>query len=271
MNNRFGFLHIVLTASAILMLLSAYPVQSAPFMDSIPANAVFDFADSVTSTPALPIDSVMLRQQAEMQQAYFNQTMQPPHFNRETWKKATQGLDYSDDRTKKLAVQKNDQEEQPAFNVSQQTLRLIAFVVLFCLLLFILLRAFGIQFFVRKKKEQTGQNFSEETILEHGPETAWDRLLQDAIEQNNFRLAVRIYYLMIIKELSAQQLIHWQKEKTNFDYVKELRNSLSYNEFREATVLFEQTWYGELKVSRPRLDEMSILFKRLLTTIKATS
>lgn len=272
MNNRFGFLQSALSASAILMLLlSAYPVHSAPYMDSMPANSVFDFTDSVTAASAVSIDSAGLRQQAEIQQAYYNQTMQPQDFNRESWQKATEGLDYSDDRTKKPEVQKNDKEEQPAFNVSQQTLRLIALVMLFFLLLLILFRAFGVQLFAGNKRQQAEETFSTETILDHGPQTAWDSQLQDAIEQSNYRLAVRIYYLMIIKELSAQQLIHWQKEKTNFDYVSELRNTGSYSGFREATLLFEQVWYGELNVSKPRFDELSILFKKLLATLKVSS
>lgn len=272
MNNGFGFSHSALATSAILMLLlSGNPVLSAPDMDSMPANSFFDFTDSVTTTPALSIDSAGLHQQTEIQRAYYNQTMQPRDFNRETWKKATEGLDYSDDQTKKSEVQKNDKEEQPAYKVSQQTLRLIAFAVLFCLLLLILLRAFGVQLFVGKKRQQAEQTFSTETIMENAPATAWDRRLQDAIEQSNYRLAVRIYYLMIIKELSAQQLIHWQKEKTNFDYVSELRNTSSYSGFREATLLFEQVWYGELNVSKPRFDELSILFKKLLTTLTVSS
>ncbi|MEO6168558.1 MAG: hypothetical protein ABIO46_16065, partial [Chitinophagales bacterium] len=46
-------------------------------------------------------DTLFMNQQEELQQQYRQQTIEEHSFNNETWKKATEGLDYSDKRKKK--------------------------------------------------------------------------------------------------------------------------------------------------------------------------
>ncbi|MGB3076100.1 MAG: DUF4129 domain-containing protein, partial [Chitinophagales bacterium] len=216
-------------------------------------------------------DTQYLHQQAMLQEQYVQQSIEQHSFNTETWKKATEGLDYTDKRTKEPDKKKKEPSVTPVFNISQQTLRVIALVILFAVLLIILLRAFGVNIFLGKKKTKTEKIFSAEEFDEDFPETELDRLLREAIERNDFRLAVRIYYLMAMKELTNKKLILWRKEKTNFDYVLELRETAQYKSFREVTLLFERVWYGEFPVSEQRFLELSERFKNFLTTLKTLS
>ncbi|MEO6168258.1 MAG: DUF4129 domain-containing protein, partial [Chitinophagales bacterium] len=98
-----------------------------------------------------------------------------------------------------------------------------------------------------------------------------DRFLREALEQNDFRLAVRIYYLMAIKELAQRKFIHWKKEKTNFDYLSELGEGTSYHGFKEITLIFERVWYGELAINEQLFAEMSRPFKYFITSVKSVS
>ena len=70
--------------------------------------------------------------------------------------------------------------------------------------------------------------------------------LQQALAQNQYDAALRIYYLMIIKGLVDAGLIQWQKDKTNREYLRELNGQPQFEPFKKATRTFEKVWYGTL-------------------------
>lgn len=64
----------------------------------------------------------------------------------------------------------------------------------------------------------------------------------------NFRKAVRLYYLEMLKALSDHSLIDWEPQKTNHDYARELSNTPYTEDFLKLTYWFDYIWYGELPV-----------------------
>lgn len=90
------------------------------------------------------------------------------------------------------------------------------------------------------------------------------RALQTAIEQGDFRLAVRIYYLGLLKNLNEGGKIEWKKDKTNLDYLAELfTKSYLYPEIRAVTVLYERVWYGERRVTSESFAWITTEFESL--------
>ncbi|RPD50344.1 DUF4129 domain-containing protein [Hymenobacter sediminis] len=69
--------------------------------------------------------------------------------------------------------------------------------------------------------------------------------LASAEQQHNYRLAVRLGYLSVLRQLSDKGLIRWQPDKTNHDYLYELPAGALPEAFRELTRQFEYVWYGE--------------------------
>lgn len=210
-------------------------------------------------------------QDSTLQQSYQQQSIEQHAFNHDTWKKATDGLDYSDKRKAKPEKEEVKNPEIPKIAVSEQTLRLIAFVVLFAILIIILLKAFGVNIALGKKKKTEEKKFTVDEFDDHIPESELDRFLREALLQKDYKLAVRIYYLMAIKELSVKKLISWRKEKTNFDYLTELREADSYREFREVTQIFERVWYGERSIDEHHFGNVSTRFKNFLAALKTSS
>jgi len=86
-------------------------------------------------------------------------------------------------------------------------------------------------------------------IQENIHEMDFDKLLQDALTQKDFRLAIRLYFLQGLKMLSDKQLIHWEPGKTNHDYLNELQVSELKKDFRELNYYFEYTWYGYFELT----------------------
>jgi len=73
----------------------------------------------------------------------------------------------------------------------------------------------------------------------------FDVLLREAESTGNYRLAVRLGYLEVLKQLADRGLIRWQPDKTNHDYLYELPEGPLPAAFRELTRQFDYVWYGE--------------------------
>jgi hypothetical protein len=85
-------------------------------------------------------------------------------------------------------------------------------------------------------------------------EINFDQRITDEVSRKDFRKAIRLHFLKVIKELSDQKLISWQLDKTNTDYSKELKNNKYSQQFEELIRLYEYIWYGDFK-----LDEANFL------------
>lgn len=73
--------------------------------------------------------------------------------------------------------------------------------------------------------------------------------LAEAEAAGNYRLAVRLGYLEVLKHLSDQNYLHWEPNKTNHAYLHELPVGTLREAFRVATRQFEYVWYGELPLT----------------------
>ena len=96
-------------------------------------------------------------------------------------------------------------------------------------------------------------------------------LMQEAIENGQFRLAVRYYYLLSLRKLDELGLIQYEYQKTNRDYLDEITNKDIKNSFADNTKLYEFIWYGSFKVSESdfRLAEKG--FIRMENSLKQLS
>jgi hypothetical protein len=76
----------------------------------------------------------------------------------------------------------------------------------------------------------------------------FDRMIQEAVQEKNFRRAVRLYFLQTLKLLSDKNLIKWKPEKTNYDYYLELREKPFHPDFRSISILYDYVWYGDFQI-----------------------
>lgn len=95
------------------------------------------------------------------------------------------------------------------------------------------------------------------------PKTELQLRLAKAIAEQDYRKAVRIYFIFILRGLSEKQLITWEKEKTNFTYLTEVRSSSYYKQFDEAVLLYELVWYGKREVTQENYNRVEPVLKKL--------
>lgn len=91
-------------------------------------------------------------------------------------------------------------------------------------------------------------------------EIDFDSLISEAVSKLNYRIAVRLYYLKTLKLLSDRKLIDWKINKTNRNYVNEIKEKDLKKPFEEITYLFEWIWYGEVLVEEPIFEETKNIF-----------
>jgi Domain of unknown function (DUF4129) len=97
-------------------------------------------------------------------------------------------------------------------------------------------------------------------ITENIHELDFNKLIDEAVENHNYRLAIRLYYLKTLKQLTDKQLIHWQPTKTNRIYVDELGNLRLKADFEQLTSQFEYVWYGDFTVSEAEFGDIKEAF-----------
>ncbi len=88
-------------------------------------------------------------------------------------------------------------------------------------------------------------------------------LITRAIEQNNYRLAIRYYYLLALKELSDHNVIKWEQDKTNADYINEIENKNLQPNFKQATKIYDYVWCGEFTVDAIKFESLKKPFNQL--------
>jgi len=73
-------------------------------------------------------------------------------------------------------------------------------------------------------------------------------LITTALAEKDFRRAIRLHFLKLLKELTDKNLIAWKIDKTNNDYSIELVNSKYSSSFKELILLYEYVWYGSFEL-----------------------
>jgi len=104
------------------------------------------------------------------------------------------------------------------------------------------------------KEGETGKVFlsEDEQIIK---EKDIPDLVENALAENNYRLAMRYSYLLILKELDKYHLIEYEAQKTNTDYLAELKPGSIADHFKTITHLYDFTWYGGFSLKRKRFEK----------------
>ncbi len=94
------------------------------------------------------------------------------------------------------------------------------------------------------------------------------KAIEHSLQQNDYRLAIRYYYLWTLKKLSNSYQIKWDPEKTNADYANELQNSDLKHDFEYHSYLYDYAWYGGFEISREHFLQAKNSFEKFLKNIR---
>jgi len=78
----------------------------------------------------------------------------------------------------------------------------------------------------------------------------FDKDIKDAERDGHYRRAVRLLFLRVLKNLSDAEHIYWDPNKTNHQYMYELKGTNIYSPFMKCVNVFDRVWYGEWKIDQ---------------------
>lgn len=134
------------------------------------------------------------------------------------------------------------------------------------LVLYIVIKAIGTENIFRKKSKETILPY--DVITENIHEIDYEKELQRLISEKKFRLAVRLLYLRTLKTLSDAEMIYWQPDKTNYNYLMEINTPELRNDFGRLTLQFDYIWYGDFPVDEVKFEPIKQSFTQFNSQIR---
>ena len=213
----------------------------------------------------------------ESTKKYYSEDIKTNDFDRQKWQKDIAGLDYTIEEKKREKA-----EKKPSKNGENREPFRISPAFIFLIKWFFILGAVAIIAFFVYQFAMGGDVFGPQSKRVYGPpsvkidlaaveenllESELDPLIRQAINNKQFSLAVRLYYLTIIKELSNKGSIVWKKDKTNRTYVREMNSHKLSDKFKQITTTFERIWYGDSTIDEATFLKIQPNFKDLLKQI----
>lgn len=189
------------------------------------------------------------------------------------WEKSIENLDYG-----KLQAQEKKKEKdqtEPGFNYSTtfsggaalkniilgSVILVLAIIIILVIIQFIKTRNIAVEDIARVReilKDEDIEHFETDELVNY---------LNRALAASDFRLAIRIQYLMILRQMADAGWILVKREKTNYDYLREIKNRNAQPAFKDVTLTYEFIWYGDVAVSQNEYSAISKTFDGLLNSI----
>lgn len=105
------------------------------------------------------------------------------------------------------------------------------------------------------------------------PEEQWIALGRECLARNDYRRALRAFYLANLSWLGRRDLLTIAPFKSNRDYRRELRrrapSELLQEAFSHNILAFERTWYGVHAVDAEKVNEFEQTFQRMKGYVEA--
>lgn len=175
-------------------------------------------------------------------------------------------IDYS--KTKKVIALVETQKKPPkkppkGYNFLQLKLwQYLAYALILIILVFIVYTLFG----AIKPNKKISAIHDPETA-EHHQKVPLETLLEQAITAGDYRLAVRLQFIIVLEKLHQKNKINWHAEKTNRQYLNELSDPGLKASFRELAHIYEWVWYGNTALEAPEYLRFTPKFTHFLNSL----
>lgn len=189
--------------------------------------------------------------------SYRSQELEVRKFDEQKWKEVVNGVDYQEHEEKR-------KKQQASVPWAGKALKIFSFVVIGALLITVIYyvtRHISLGFKIERTSLDT-ENAA--APVEDIAELDIDQLLDQAIRDGNHKLAVRLYYLGLLKKLNEKGAIVWKKDKTNRDYLTELFSAnIFFDDVRRLTLSYESVWYGDHDLKSETFQSLTAQFENI--------
>ncbi len=203
-------------------------------------------------------------------------------FDRGRWRELREEIRFEDgNAAKKKTVEEsgtrgNERESRPIsrqrstrtinLGPAVQIVLILVFIAFIVILLYQLIIGSGLLSRQQKLASDSG-DLNIDDLDEIPIKSDLERWLERALADRDYRLAIRISFLIILKTLDVSGAIRWQKEKTNRHYFYELEGHHLQYPFLEVADAFDLVWYGEKQMDENQLRDQLAVFDTVRTRL----
>lgn len=210
-----------------------------------------------------PTHALMAPDQLPTSRNYQNENVIMKKFDDAKWKEIAGKVNFNE---KPVEI---DEPRQFSVPWAGTVFKLVSYIVVIALVVLLLYYVVVNTYFEAKIKRTNIQGGDLQKAIENIEEIDIDGLLDRATKEGNFKVAVRLYYLSLLKKLHSLGVIDWKKDKTNRDYLGELLlRNFYFDEVRKLTLFYETVWYGEHVLKQASFQHLASEFETVFLKIK---
>ncbi len=86
--------------------------------------------------------------------------------------------------------------------------------------------------------------------------------IQEAVQKENYAMAIRYQQLLNIQILHENGYIHWKHTRTNVELMEDVTDKELRAEFLACASLFDRVWFGDRKIAGQEYTELERYFKQ---------
>lgn len=90
----------------------------------------------------------------------------------------------------------------------------------------------------------------------------YQKEIDKAVGMSNYRLAVRLMFLRMLKKLSDNNAIQYKPDSTNLDYLLQLQPTAMFKDFLKLTRNYEYSWYGQFEIDKEKFAVIKVDFDK---------
>ena len=177
------------------------------------------------------------------------------------WKQKTEQLGYAEEKLPSGDFQFNPRSLPTWFN--SPVFKYASLFLITIILLFVLYKLFGKGLFMHDPDDEgvATHLITESDLDDRFYDMDLESLLNKAVSDKNWAMAIRIRFLMVLKKLIDQDQISWHKDLTNRQIAWQIRPLESRNDFFDLVGHFEKVWYGDIQVTSEYYQKISPRFE----------
>lgn len=96
----------------------------------------------------------------------------------------------------------------------------------------------------------------------------YQKEIDKAVGMNNYRLAVRLMFLRLLRNLSDKNIIQYKQDSTNWDYMMQLHSTGMSPGFSRLARNYEYSWYGQFEIDKEKYSIIKNEFENFERKLK---
>lgn len=174
----------------------------------------------------------------------------PIQLSDSSWKELTKELDYTDFNKKpSTSASRSTPDWNPDFSALKPLL--FGFVIILAgVLIFFIIKGLLKQNKGTNKVRLEARNISD--AEDNLPDVALDHIYKEALGKSDYKLALRIKFLMVLQQMIDREMVIWRKRKTNQQYIREIHQPNLKIHFKSIANIYDDAWYGPAALTKER-------------------